>query len=253
MTTNFIDKIHNHAPAIGTIVTLDSPEIAEILSLCGFDWLFLDMEHGTLAPTATQRLIQAMRGSCSAVVRIPGNDPIWFKKALDTGCDGIVVPLVNSVNEARQAVAASKFPPQGARSVGVARAHGYGMSFPEYVASANERVALIIQIEHIEAINHLDGILAVPGIDGVLIGPYDLSGSMNRLGDVTSEPVQTAIQVIKQKCQAKAVPYGIFVMNADLAQKEIQDGCQFIAVGIDTVLLSNAAKAALNTVKGVKS
>ena len=137
--------------------------------------------------------------------------------------------------------------------MGVARAHGYGMSFSEYVASANERVALIIQIEHIDAINNLDGILDVPGIDGVLIGPYDLSGSMNRLGDVTSEPVQHAIRVIKQKCQAKAVPYGIFVMNADLAQKEIQDGCQFIAVGIDTVLLSNAAKAALNTAKGVKS
>jgi 2-keto-3-deoxy-L-rhamnonate aldolase RhmA len=207
------------------------------------------MEHGTFSASSTQHMIQAVKGDCSAIVRIPENSAVWIKKALDTGCDGIIVPLVNTAEAAKQAVASAKYPPQGARSVGIARAHAYGMSFAQYVASANEKVALIIQIEHIDAVNNLDAILDVKGIDGVLIGPYDLSGSLNILGNVTSEPVQAAISNIKEKCQQKSVPFGIFVMKAEAAQKEIEDGCKFVAVGIDSSLLWGAAKEALSIVK----
>lgn len=250
MKTSFIEKIKNQAPIIGTLVTLEAPEVTEMLSLCGFDWLFIDMEHGTLSTTATQHIIQAIKGDCSALVRVPENSAVWIKKALDTGCDGIIVPLVNTPDAARQAVAAAKYPPKGARSVGIGRAHEYGMSFAEYVASANDRVALIIQIEHIEAVNNLDSILEVNGIDGVLIGPYDLSGSMNMLGNVASEQVQAAISKIKQQCQKKSIPVGIFVLKPEAVKKEIDDGCKFIAVGIDASYLWNAAKNALSVVKG---
>jgi 2-keto-3-deoxy-L-rhamnonate aldolase RhmA len=248
MKTTFIYKVNDYAPAIGTIVTLETPDVAEMLSLCGFDWLFIDMEHGPLSPGTTQHIIQAVGGECSSIVRVPENSEVWIKKALDTGCDGVIVPQVKSAEDARLAVSATKFPPQGSRSVGIARAHGYGMSFTEYVASANEKVALVILIEHIDAVSNLEEILAVRGIDGVLIGPYDLSGSMNMLGQVTSEPVRASVAEIKKKCQEKSVPVGMFVMNAEDAQQEIDDGCKFIVVGIDSVLLWNAAKNALDTV-----
>jgi 2-keto-3-deoxy-L-rhamnonate aldolase RhmA len=156
MKTTFIDKINDYAPAIGTIVTLETPDVAEMLSLCGFDWLFIDMEHGPLSPGTTQHIIQAVADDCSSIVRVPENSEAWVKKALDTGCDGIIVPQVKSAEEARLAVTATKFPPQGSRSVGIARAHGYGMSFTEYVASANDKVALVILIEHIDAVNNLE-------------------------------------------------------------------------------------------------
>lgn len=248
MRTTFIDKINNPSPAIGTIVTLETPDVAEMLSLCGFDWLFIDMEHGPLSLATTQHIIQAIGGNCSSIVRVPENSAVWIKKALDTGCDGIIVPQVKSAEDVRLAVTAAKFPPQGSRSVGIARAHGYGMSFTEYVASANDKIALVILVEHIDAVNNLEEILAVPGIDGVLIGPYDLSGSMDMLGQVTSEPVRSAIAEIKRKGQERSVPVGMFVMKAEDAQKEIDDGCKFIVVGMDSVLLWNAAKNALDTV-----
>ncbi len=248
MKPSFVEKLKTRAPAVGTLITLDAPEVSELLSSCGFDWLFIDMEHGALTVSAAQRHIQAIRGDCSALVRVPENSAVWIKRVLDTGCDGIIVPMVNSADEARRAVAAAKYPPLGARSAGIARAHGYGLSFGEYVASANQRIAVIIQIEHIQAVNNLDEILQVSGIDAILIGPYDLSASMNRLGEVTSEPVQAAIGQVKEKSRSKSIPLGIFVLNPQAAQKEIQDGCQFIAVGTDTVFLANAAKDALSLI-----
>lgn len=232
------------------MVTLAAPEVAEMLSLCGFDWLFIDGEHSPLSVAAVQRIIQAIRGDCLALVRVPENNVTWIKQMLDTGCDGIIVPQVNSAEEARQAVAAAKYPPTGSRGVGLARAHGYGIDFVEYVAAANDHIAVIIQIEHIAGVENLDAILAVEGIDGVLIGPYDLSGSIGRLGKVSSKPVQEAIRLVKQKCAAAGMPVGIFVIDAETGQKEIADGCQFIAVGTDTVFLWSAAKETLKIVRG---
>jgi len=251
MKKSFKEKIHLRKPIIGTLLTLNAPEIAEILSLCRFDWLFIDMEHGPLSVSEVQHLIQAIGDHCSAMVRIPENDPTWIKKALDIGSDGIIVPLVNSAEEAKKAIAAAKYPPLGNRSVGIGRAHNYGMSFAEYVASANENIAVLIQVEHIDAVKNLDAILAVEGIDGVFIGPYDLSGSMNLLGEVNNELVQAAISTIKQKCHQKSMPVGLFVMKAEAAGKEIEDGCQLIAVGLDTALLANAATEILTTVRSV--
>jgi 2-dehydro-3-deoxyglucarate aldolase/4-hydroxy-2-oxoheptanedioate aldolase len=243
MTINFLEKINGKKSAIGTILTLDSISISEILSNCGYDWLFIDMEHGALPISSIQASIQVANKKCSTIVRIPDNDTIWIKQVLDTGCDGIIVPLVNNAEEAKKAVLASKYPPEGARSAGIARAHGFGMKFQEYISTANAKVALIIQIEHIDAVNNIDEILSVDGIDGVFIGPYDLSGSMGMLGDVTNEKVQEKITLIKDKCKEKNMPYGIFVMTSEAAKKEIEEKCNFIAVGIDSATLANASKA----------
>jgi len=249
MKKNFIEKLNGGKVSIGTLITLNSPEVAEIFSSCGFDWLFIDMEHGTISISSAQHIIQSMLNECSAVVRIPENSSVWIKKALDIGSDGIIIPLVNTEEDARCAVNSAKYPPLGSRSVGIARAQGYGMNFIEYIKSANNSVALIIQIEHIKAVENLDAILSVDGIDGVLIGPYDLSGSMNKLGEITDDDVQATIKKIKEACQKHSVPYGIFVMNADEARKKVDEGYNFIAVGIDTIFLGSSAKESLEKIK----
>jgi 2-keto-3-deoxy-L-rhamnonate aldolase RhmA len=249
MKPPFREKITAHAPALGTLVTLAAPEVSEMLSLCGFDWLFIDMEHGTFSVADVQHSIQAMRGECSALVRVPENSAMWVKRVLDTGCDGVIIPLVNNAAEARAAVRAAKYPPHGIRGAGIARAHDYGMSFGDYVANANDYAAVVIQVEHIESVKHLDEILEAPGVDGVLIGPYDLSGSYGMLGQVRSEPVQSSLDTIKRKCRERGMPFGIFVVNADAAPREIADGCSFIAIGTDSVFLTGAAKDALDLVK----
>src|SRR5258708_265414 len=222
-------------PVIGTILSLEAPEVAEMLVACGFDWLFIDMEHGPYSVRSLQLMLQAIPDSCSAIVRVPENSPVWIKKVLDTGCDGIIVPLVNSAAEALAAVQAAKYPPLGTRGVGIARAQGYGMQFAEYVKAANDHVALIILIEHREAAPNIDAILDVPGIDGVQIGPYDLSGSLNMLGEVGSEPVQTMLGQIKRACQAKSIPVGMFGLNPETMVRELNDGCRFVVVSVDSV------------------
>lgn len=245
MKVAFTQKLKGGTPVIGTIVTIGSPEVAEVLAQCGYDWLFLDMEHGCFEPSAVQAMLQAIPPECNALVRIPECSAAWFKKALDCGADGVIVPLVNTVEDARRAVEFAKYPPVGARSVGIGRAHGYGMRFKEYVEAANDSVALIIQIEHARAVENIDAILATPGIDGVLIGPYDLSASMGLMGQVQHARVREAISLVRGKCRAKNIPVGGFSLTIEGATEAVQNGCSFVAVGTDMTLLSNAAKNSL--------
>ncbi len=241
----FHQLIATNTPAIGTLITLDSTEAIETLVLCGFDWFFIDLEHSALSLGAAQRLMEVVAGRATTLVRVPENSPVWIKRVLDMGCDGIIVPQVNSATEAKAAVAAAKYPPLGKRSVGIGRAHRYGLGFTEYVAHANTDTSVIIQIEHIDAANAADDILAVPGIDGVQLGPYDLSGSMNLLGQVQSEPVQAALRRAKDACKARHIPFGTFVLRPEAASAEIADGCAMIAIGTDTTLLASAAQSAI--------
>ena len=241
MKTTFIEKLREPRPLLGTIVSLPSPELSELLSLVGFDWLFIDMEHGPLSIGDAQRMIQAVKTDCNTLIRVAENNPVLIKQALDIGADGIIVPLVNSGPEAREAVASARYPPVGNRSVGIARAHDYGLHFMDYIQRANQSVAVIIQIEHQQAVHNLDEILAVDGIDGVFIGPYDLSGSMNRLGDVFSDSVQAAIARVKAACVQKGIPVGLFMQQADRLPAELASGTRFVAVGTDTFFVWSGA------------
>jgi 2-dehydro-3-deoxyglucarate aldolase/4-hydroxy-2-oxoheptanedioate aldolase len=249
MKNVFLKKIQEGTPIVGTLVTMDAPEVAEILSLCGFDWLFLDMEHGNLSLQSVLRMSQAIGDRCAKLVRIPANDPMWIQKVLDIGAEGIIVPRINSKAQAEQVVQYARYPPEGKRGAGIGRAHGYGVSFDAYMAAANAETAIIIQIEDIEAVHNLDTILEVPGISGVLIGPYDLSGSMNMLGEVTSPPVQAVIATIRQKCQEKNIPVGMFTMQPEAARQELAAGCSFVAVGLDSAMLIARANVILQTAK----
>jgi 2-dehydro-3-deoxyglucarate aldolase len=249
MQENFKEKLARHDLLVGTIVTLPSPEIAEIFCGAGFDWLFVDLEHSTLSIRDAQVVLQAAAPKVPCVVRIPSNDEVWIKKALDIGSAGIIVPQVRTAEEAQRAVRLCKYPPAGSRSVGIARAQGYGQKFQEYVASANDEIAIIIQIEHIDAVNNLEEILNVAGIDCLFVGPYDLSATMGKIGDSGHVDVQSAISQVTQCAQRAKMPLGIFGATVAAIKPYIDNGYTLIAVGIDTLLLGNAAQSITAAVK----
>lgn len=227
---------------LGTIITLASTEIAEIFLLSGFDWLFVDLEHSTLSVKDAQRIVQTVAPQMPCSVRVPSNDEFWIKKALDIGASGIIVPQVKTTADAEQAVRLCKYPPDGIRSVGIARAQGYGENFKACVESANQQVAVILQIEHIDAVNEIVNILNVAGIDCIFVGPYDLSGSMGKIGHIGDSDVQDAISKVR-KCAAQAgVSLGIFGADSEAVKPFIEDGYNLIAVSMDTMLIGKAAK-----------
>ena len=228
---------------VGTMVTLPSTVTAEILSLSGFDWLFVDLEHGPMALQDAMRIMQTVSPGTPCLMRVPLNDEAWIKRALDIGPAGVVVPQIRSVEDAARAVRYCKYPPAGIRGVGIGRAHGYGERFEEYVASSNDQTAVIIQIEHIDAVNDIEDIAKVPGIDGWFVGPYDLSGSMGKIGAVTDPEVQEAIARVTA-CATKAnIPMGIFGASVDAVNPFIAQGYNLIAVSLDILLLGAAAKS----------
>jgi len=236
------NRIARQLPLVGTLVTLPSPEIAEILCSAGFDWLFVDLEHSVLGIKDAQALLQAANPRVECVLRVPLNDEIWIKKSLDIGASGIVVPQIHTAQEADQAVRRCKYPPEGSRSAGIARAQGYGAHFKTYVDSANAETAVILQIEHINAVQNIESIVSIPGIDCLFIGPYDLSTSMGKTGLVNDPEVQDAISKVK-KCADKAnIPTGIFGANPEAVKPYVKEGYTLIAIGIDTMIFGDAAK-----------
>jgi 2-keto-3-deoxy-L-rhamnonate aldolase RhmA len=225
---------------VGTIVTLPIAGVAEIAAEAGFDWLWIDMEHGPLDLVTVESMLRA-RGSSAGIVRAPDNDPVWIKRILDSGCDGIILPHVSSASAARAAVEAAYYPPRGKRSFGVSRAHGYGPRLQEYIRTAAEETAVIVQIEDAQAVAEIDEILATDGVDAAVIGPFDLSGSLGHLGEIAHPEVVKAIAKVERAGRARGVPVGIFAANADLARDYLARGFTPVAVGVDAMLLAGAA------------
>ncbi len=226
----------------GTLVSLPAPEITEILADTGFDWLFIDMEHAALDVADVQRILQAGGKNIAGIIRLPANDPIWIKKTLDIDPAGIMLPLVNSGDDARNAVKWSKYPPQGTRSVGVGRVHRYGAALQQVIETANENTAVVVQVEHIQAVQNIDDIVSVEGVDAVLIGPYDLSASLGIPGKVTDPRVTDAIEKVRLACQKKKMPIGIFTASIPFARECAAKGFTLIAVGTDTLMLVEASR-----------
>lgn len=226
---------------IGVIISLPSPDIAEALSRCGFDWLFIDMEHGSIDFSVLSDLLRAAQPATPCAIRIPAIDEVWTKRCLDLGADGLIVPQIRTPEEAHRIVRWSKYPPQGERSVGIARAHGYGAAFTDYVARANDDVAVILQVEHIEAIRQIDSLLSVAGVDAVFVGPYDLSASMGRIGQVDDPEVTGAVDRVREASRAAGMPTGIFAPSIPAARAHASSGDTLLAVGIDIQMLAEAA------------
>jgi 2-dehydro-3-deoxyglucarate aldolase len=231
---------------VGPIVTLPAPEVAEILSGLGFDWLFVDAEHAPLSMGDVQGLLQAAGSRCPCLVRVPAGEEVWIKQALDVGAAGVIVPQVHSAEQAERVVRLCKYPPEGSRGVGVARAHAYGRRFSEYLATANDQIAVVVQAESAEAVGNIASIVHVPGIDAVLIGPYDLSSSLGKAGKLADPEVKGAIAAVAEACLNAGTRLGVFGLDAAAVQPYIERGFTLIAVGIDAVFLSSAASSVLS-------
>ncbi|MEN8231032.1 MAG: aldolase/citrate lyase family protein, partial [Bacteroidota bacterium] len=175
-----LDQLKENKPSLGGWVMTASVTCAEIMAQAGFDWVCIDAEHSPVNDETVQNMFIAIeRHGAEPFVRIPRNDEVVFKKYLDMGAKGIVVPMVNSAEEVERAIAYASYSPQGIRSFALPRANGYGAFATEYFNHANENLFMGIMIEHVDALKNLDEIFSNKRIDAVFIGPYDLSGSMN--------------------------------------------------------------------------
>lgn len=247
----FRKRLSEEKILLGTVLSLPSPEIAEILADAGFNWFFIDLEHSPMEVVDAQRILQVTSQIVAGIIRVPLNDEIWIKKSLDIGAAGVMVPLVLSADDARRAVRYCKYPPQGTRSIGVGRAHRYGTSLQQTLDTANEEVAVIIQVEHIQAVENIEEIIKVPGVDAILIGPYDLSASLGLTGKVVDPLVQQAIERVRQVCMQKNMPLGIFTASAVQAKKYAAQGFKFVAVSTDTLMLVEASRSIIDHVRSI--
>jgi 2-dehydro-3-deoxyglucarate aldolase/4-hydroxy-2-oxoheptanedioate aldolase len=220
-----------------------SPIAAEIMSQAGFDWLMIDMEHGPGDILTLITQLQAMKGSeVAAVVRAPWNDFVTIKRILDTGVHGLLIPYVNTREEAESAVRACRYPPQGIRGVaGSPRAQGYGQNVQAYLQQANSEILLITAVETPTAVVNLDSILAVDGVDGIFIGPMDLATNMGHLGDPRHSEVQEAIAEIEGKVLETGKVLATISGNWEQAQRLYDRGYQMLMLMADGVSLAKLA------------
>src|SRR5437667_10463146 len=206
-------------PALGTWLSLGSITAARFLARSGFAWLTVDIEHSLVDwETATHMFAAIADAGCTALARVPANRHDHIKRVLDNGAHGIVVPMVNSREEAEQAVAAALYPPTGNRSVGGSvHALNFGTTAPDYYAHANEELLIVLQCEHIRAVEDADAIFSVPGIDAIFVGPHDLAASMRSKDGKPPSPEATAeaMKHILATCKKHGVAPGLHCMSAE--------------------------------------
>lgn len=241
--------------SIGSWIQIGHPAVADIMASAGFDWLAVDLEHSTISLREAEEIIRVidLKGVVP-LVRLSSNNQEQIKRVMDAGAHGVIVPMVNSESEAQAAVSAVKYPPEGNRSVGLARAQGYGVRFSEYFEWQRENSIVIVQIEHIDAVDNLESILLVEGVDAYIVGPYDLSGSLQIPGQFEAPKFLESLEHIRVVAERVGVPGGVHVVEPDPQQliQCIRDGNRFIAYGVDTRMLDTSCRIGLKTIQGVK-
>lgn len=247
---NFKEKLHSGDVVYGLTLTIGNPQIAELVGYLGFDWVWIEAEHTAMGLETILAQLQAIAGTgTKAVVRVDNNDPTVIKRTLDIGPDGILIPSVNSREEGEKAIKAIKYPPLGERGIGLARAQKYGLNLGNYIKSANDEVAAIFMIEHINAVQNIDEILKIEGLDGVIIGSLDLAGSMNLQNDLGNALIEVEVQKVVQACAKAGIACGAFVGDPNQAKERIKQGFRLLTLGADVLLLASSAKNVLDTVK----
>lgn len=233
----------------GVFVVTGTPANVEILGYAGFDFVVLDTEHAPNDIAEIEHLVRAAQVSgITAIVRVSKNDPALILRALDAGATGVLVPQVNSAGEARQAVQAAKYAPLGNRGIaGMVRAARYGFTpLSEYVSAANRRTLVIVQAEDKRAVENLDEILAVEGVDGVFVGPTDLSQSLGLAGQFDHPEVKGVLESVIQKIADTDKFAGMFCAGAQDAKRWQDLGAKMLAIGSDTLLLGQAARGLMS-------
>jgi 4-hydroxy-2-oxoheptanedioate aldolase len=241
-------------PSVGTWLSLGSITAARFMARAGFAWLTTDIEHSLVDwETATHMFAAIADAGCTALARVPANRHDHIKRVLDNGAHGIVVPMVNSRAEAEHAVAACLYPPAGNRSVGGSvHAMNFGTSAVDYFAHANEEVLIILQCEHIQAVENADAIFSVPGIDAIFVGPNDLAASMRSPDGRPPSGVATknALDHVLATCKKHKVAAGIHCFSPDEVNHRISEGWQFLAINSELKMMLEGASAAVSKIGG---
>ncbi len=249
---NLKKKMKQNEITIGSWITIGDLFIAEIMAKAGFDWLTVDMEHSAITLHQAQQIIQVIE-LCGVIplVRVGENNPNLIKRVMDAGAHGVIVPMVNTKEDAVKAVNAVKYPPVGTRGVGLARAQGYGLDFEKYNNWVNKNSAVIVQIEHIKAVENLEEILSVEGVDAFIVGPYDLSGSIGRPGDFKHPDMVSALKKILEasKKLEKTAGFHVIPPDADSVVEKINAGYKFIGFSLDTLFLGTLCRDELSKIK----
>jgi 2-dehydro-3-deoxyglucarate aldolase len=246
------EKLAGGTITVGSWITMGHPEVAEIMARAGFDWLTVDLEHSAITLSQAQQLIAIIELSgVFPLVRVGKNEPDLIKRVMDAGAHGVIVPMVNSEEDAKRAVSAVKYPPEGERGVGLSRAQGYGAEFEKYKEWNLSESVVIVQIEHIQAVENLEHILSVEGVDGFIVGPYDLSGSLGVPGDFDNADVLSALNRIKEVSKKMKPASGFHSVSSDPneAAAKIEEGYTFIGFSLDILFLGDLARTGLRRIR----
>lgn len=239
----FKKSIGELKPQVGIWSSMCSIIAADLLGTAGFDWVLIDMEHSPNDMMSVLGQLQAYEvGGTSPVVRPPWNDPVVIKRLLDLGVMSLLIPMVQNAEEARAAVRATRYPPEGIRGVSMAqRANRYGR-VTNYIDRINEEICVLVQIETREALDRIEEIAAVDGVDGVFFGPADLSADLGLIGRITHEDVSTVIAEGARKVAALGKPTGVLIGDMKLVERWLKSGFSFVACGSDLALLARGAE-----------
>ena len=246
------EKLKKRQVSFGSWLTIPHPSIVEIMSSAGFEWLTIDIEHSAIDISTLQNLVAHVQANkMEALVRVSKNEEVIIKRVMDAGANGVIVPMVKNAEEARQAVSWVKYPPLGSRGVGLSRAQHYGLAFNEYNKWVQEEAVVIAQIEHIEGVNNLSEILDVEGIDGIIVGPYDLSASMGKPGMFYDDDVKEVLARIDKITLEKSRSLGFHVIESDY--KKVMDKIKmqynFLAFSLDFFFLGDKAREQMDLLR----
>ncbi len=242
-------KLKNGEPTIGSWIQLADPSVAEIMGQAGYDWIAVDLEHGQISTQNLPNIFRSLElGGTVPFARIAQSKPSDIKTALDAGSKGVILPNIKSADMLNKCIEAAYYPPLGTRGVGYSRANLFGKMFDKYTDSHKSELVIVAQIEDIEAVEHLDQILAVTHLDAIIVGPYDLSGSMGITGQFEHTDFINAMDSVFEKAKFAKIPMGVHIVLPDVQHllDKINQGYQFIAYGTDAVFLYNSGQNPIN-------
>ncbi|MFB9948347.1 HpcH/HpaI aldolase/citrate lyase family protein [Rhizobium puerariae] len=238
-------KLARGEASVGSWMQIPDSSVAEILGRAGYDWVAVDLEHGTMGSRVLPDLFRAIElGGALPLARVAEGSARDCKRALDAGAGGVILPMIETAAQLRNLVSACAWPPAGTRGVGFSRANLFGKDFDRYRDGEARAPLVVAMIEHINAVADLDGILSVPGLDAIFIGPYDLSASMGLIGEFDHPDFKATIDGICARARAARVPHGQHVVapSPGLLSASVQAGHQFIAYSMDAVFLTNSVQ-----------
>jgi len=244
MKANIRNKFKNKLPSIGSWMQLPNQSVAEIMGSSGYDWIAVDMEHGAFSKNNLPGLFNAISsGGAAPFVRVARAESIYIKEALDSGAKGLILPMIETGGQLENAVSNALYPPLGDRGIGFCRANMFGKNFKSYFEKEDNPI-IVAQIEHKRAVDNIDSILSVKGLDAIMVGPYDLSGSMNMTGEFDHPDFVKVLKIIFDKAMHYNIAMGLHIVEPQKQQlkDKIEEGYQFIAYGTDAVFLYNSSE-----------